>query len=442
MRVAGPFDLRKPRASSWFPLSVALATLAVALSVPPGVAGEPENWPSWRGPTFSGSTTRGEYPVRWEAAHALWKVALSGKGSSSPIVWNDRIIVTAPAEGQDSVLAFDRSGRALWQTAVGNASPPRHRTLGSSSNASPVTDGDGLFVYFRSGRLAALELDGTVRWKLNLTDKFGPEQLFWDTGTSPVLAGKFVVMARLHGGESWIAAFDRGTGELRWQQPRNYTTPTENNNAYTTPLVYSHEGKTALLVWGADHLTAHDASDGALLWSCGGFNPQGTGFWPAIASPLIVGEMVVVPVGRDDRPGQARVHGIGLGGRGDVTESRRVWTREDLGVFVATPAEYEGRAYLLRHRGEVVCLDPKTGQTVWTGAFPRERTSYYASPLIANGTLYAAREDGVVFTARVGEKFELLAENPMGERIVASPVPMSNRLLLRGDQHLFCIGAD
>ena len=245
----------------------------------------------------------------------------------------------------------------------------------------------------------------------------------------------------MHGGESWLAGFDKATGELKWQQPRNYETPTENDNAYSTPLVFQHGNQQTLLVWGAEHLTAHSADDGQLLWSCGGFNPAGTEYWPAIATPVLVDDIVIVPVGRDDRPRQSRIHAVRLGGSGDVSDTHRIWKREDLGVFVSSPAAYQGRVYLLRHRGEVACLDPKTGQTLWEDAFPRTSAPYYSSPVIANGILYAAREDGVVFAARIGDKFQLLSENPMGERIVASPVPAHNRLLLRGDDHLFCVMA-
>jgi outer membrane protein assembly factor BamB len=397
------------------------------------------DWPGWRGPDGSGSVGTGKYPVKWDATNVLWKVALPGKGGSTPIVDRQRIYLTGPAEGQDAVMAFDFSGRRLWQTKLGTESKPKHQTLGSSANASPATDGKGLFVYFRSGNFAALEFDGTVRWKINLTERFGKDQLFWDQGTSPVVTDQHVVLARMHTGESWLAGFDKASGELRWQQARNYTTPVENNNGYSTPLPFRHEGKPALLVWGGDHLTAHAAADGKLLWSCGGFNPEGTGYWPAIACPVIVGDMAVVPVGRDDRANQARIHGIRLGGQGDVTTTQRAWKREDVGVFVTSLAAYQGRVYLLRHRGGVVCLDPANGKTVWSGAFPENKSPYYASPVIANGILYAAREDGVVFAARVGEKFEVLGENPMGERIVASPVPVANRLLLRGDRHLFCV---
>jgi outer membrane protein assembly factor BamB len=417
-------------------LGLLLCTLLLPSSVR---AAEGKEWPNWRGPHGNGSISSGNYPVQWNAERVAWKVELPGKGTSTPIVWNERIYLTSPADGQDAVLAFDLNGRPLWQTRLGPESPPKHQTLASSSNASPVTDGQALFVYFKSGNFASLGFDGTIRWQINLVERFGRDQLFWDQGTSPVVTGAHVIMTRMHGGDSWIAGFDKATGEMAWQQERNYKVPSENDNGYTTPVHFEHNGQKALLVWGADHLTAHAAADGKLLWSAGGFNPDGTAFWPSIATPVIVGNIAIVPVGRDDRPRQSRIHGVKLGGRGDVSDSHRAWKREDIGVFVASPVEYKGRVYLLRHRGEVVCLDPESGRTLWSGAFPEHRSPYYSSPVIANGILYAAREDGTVFAARVEDRFQLLGENPMGERIIASPVPVANRLLIRGDNHLFCV---
>jgi outer membrane protein assembly factor BamB len=394
-----------------------------------------DSWPNWRGPNFNGSVATGKFPAKLE--NVLWKVRLPGKGTSVPAVHDQRIYVTAPADGQDAVLAFDLSGKELWQRKLGPADAPKHQTLASSCNASPVTDGTHLYVYFKSGNFAALKPDGTVLWKQNLVEQFGKDQLFWDQGTSPTLTDKNVIIARMHGGESWIAAFDKLTGELRWRELRNYKVPVENNNGYTTPLLFQHQGKPALLIWGADHLTAHDVETGRAIFTCGGFNPDQTGYWPAIATPVITGNIAVIPAGRDDRK-QARMHGIRLDGRGDVTSTHRAWQRDDTGVFVATPAEYKGHVYLLRHKGEVVCLDPQKGKTIWTAALPEHRTPYYSSPVIANGLLYAAREDGVVFVAKIEEEFELLSENPMNERVIAAPVPVANRILIRGDNHLFC----
>ncbi len=400
-----------------------------------------DDWPSWRGPMGNGSTSTGNYPTAWNVERVSWKFALPGKGSSTPIIWKDRIYLTTPDEGQDAVLALDLQGTQMWLTRLDAQSPPKHRILSSGCNGSPVTDGKGIFVHFRSGRLSALDLDGSVRWTIDLTAKFGPEKLYWDSGTSPVLTDDCVILSRLHQGDSWIAGFDKATGELRWQQKRNYEVPSENDNGYATPVFFTYRGRTAFLIWGADHLTAHSASDGSLLWTCDQFNPEGRANWPAIASPVISGNLAIVPVGRDDRPRQGHLYAIGLDGSGDVTNTHHVWKRDDVGVFVSSPAVYKDRAYLLRPRGGIVCLDPATGSTIWTGSLPRGNATFYASPVIANGVLYAAREDGIVFAVRVEDKFELLSENPMGERIIASPVIADGRLLLRGDEHLFCVEA-
>jgi outer membrane protein assembly factor BamB len=227
---------------------------------------------------------------------------------------------------------------------------------------------------------------------------------------------------------------------MRWKVARNHETPTEGDHSYTTPLVIRRDGQECIVVRGAQHLSAFAAADGQLLWSCGNFNPQANAYWPAVATPVIAGDIVVVPFGRADR-GQPRLHGIKLGGQGDVTATHRSWLREDVGTFVPSPVEFQGRVYVLQDRGEVECLDPATGKMLWRDAFPKAAASYFASPLIAAGKLYAAREDGVILVARVEGKFELLAENAMGERVIASPVAVADRLLIRGEQHLFCVAA-
>lgn len=398
------------------------------------------DWPHWRGPLNNGSTEFGEYPVNFDANNVLWKVSLPGKGCSTPIVLNGTIYLTAPVNGNDAVFSFGWTGKETWRTTFDAQDPGKHRN-GSGCNASPVTDGSGIFVYFKSGTLAAVELDGSVRWKTNIVERFGKDTLFWDHGISPVVTERYVIMARLHHGESWLAAFNKSSGQMAWKVARNYSTPTEGDHGYATPLVLQYNGREAVLVWGAEHLTVHDSADGRILWSCGNFNPDTHKLWPAIATPVIVDDLAVVPFGRNDRR-QPRLHGIRLGGSGDVTATNRVWKREDVGTFVPTPVAYKGRVYLVRDRGEVECIDPQTGKTIWSGAFPKNRASYYASPLIAAGNLYAAREDGIVFVAALTtDTFELLAENDMGEPVIGSPVPASNRIFIRGENHLFCVAS-
>ena len=413
-----------------------MAALFLGGACASSLAAAPANWPHWRGPGDNGSTDAGHYPIQWSGtSNLVWKAPLPGKGCSTPIIWNHRLFVTAPVKGQDALLAFDWDGKLMWQTTLGPEIAGKHRN-GSGCNPSPVTDGRALFVSFKSGHLAALDFEGRVLWTTSLAEGFGRDTLYWDFGTSPVLTEKDVVMAIMRQGESWLVAFDQLTGARRWKVARNYQTPEEGDHSYATPLVLRDQGREVVLIWGGQHLTGHDPANGKELWSCGDFNPQGKINWVAVASPVVVGDMAVVPYGRGER-----LHGIKLGGQGDVTATHRIWERKDTGSFVPTPAGFQGRVYLLRDRGEIECVDPATGKTLWSGALPKHSASYYASPTVADGKLYAAREDGVVFTARIEGGFEVLAENDMGERVIASPVPLANRLFLRGEKHLFCVGA-
>jgi len=375
--------------------------------------------------------------VKWSPDNVLWKAAVPGKGYSTPIVWRKRIYLTAGAEGLDTAFAFDWAGDELWRTPFGKEVPGKHKNA-SGSNPSPVTDGRHIFILFKSGELAALALDGSVCWRKNLFKLYGKDNRFWDFGTSPVVTTEHVIVAQMHAGDSYLAAFDKATGELRWKVARNYETPLEGDQCYTTPLVYSRQGVERLLVWGGMRLTAHDASDGSTLWSCGGFNPQSKTLWPAVATPVVAGDVAVVCYGRADRR-QPRLHGIRLGGNGDVTETHRLWKRDDAGSFVPSPTLYEGRVYVVGDMGAVDCIDPKTGKTLWHADLPKGRGKVFASPLVAGGHLYTARDRGTFYVARIGASFESISEVDMGERIVATPIAVDGRLLIRCDHHLFCI---
>ncbi len=396
-------------------------------------------WSNWRGPNGDGSTADGNYPVSWnETNNVIWKVALPGKGCSTPIVWDNQIFVTAPTDGQDAVLAFDWNGKLLWRSKLGAESAGKHRNS-SGNNASPVTDGKSVFVYFKSGNFAALDLTGKVLWQTNLVEAFGRDTLYFDHGASPVLTDKFVVMVRMHHGESWLAAFDQTTGALKWKVARNYETPQENDHSYNTPQVIRHEGKEALLTWGGERLTIHATTDGKLLWSAANFNPSGGKNWPAVATPVLMGDVAIVPFGRSDR-GNPLLYGVKLGKRGELETTNHLWARNDTGTFVPSPTAWRKNVYLLRDRGEVEALDPRTGKTILQGSFPKSSANFYGSPVISSGKLYAVREDGMVFVANVDGKFEVLAENNMGERVIATPVLLNNRILMRGEKNLFCLG--
>ncbi len=402
-------------------------------------ANEIANWPSWRGAAGNGSTEADNLPVQFSGEKYRWRVALPGKGCSTPIVLNEKIYLTCPANDKDAVMSFDAQGKELWKTTFGKEVPGKHAN-GSGSNSSPVTDGKSIFAYFKSGTFVAVDLDGQVLWQQDVVELFGKEDLYWDFGTSPVLTEKYVVLVRMHAGDSWIAAFNKSDGQLAWKVARNYKVPTESDQCYTTPLVFDYEGQESILTWGAEHVTIHSAADGKLMWTCGNFNPEANKLWPAIATPVISKQHVVIAFGRNDR-GKPLLFGVKLAGRGDVTTTNHSWKRTDVGTFVPSPAVSGEQVIVVGDQGEIEAIDAATGQAAWKGQLPKNRNKIYASPLVAGNRLYMIREDGIVFVASIQQgQFKLDAENDMQESIIGSPVPFGRGLLLRGKEHLFCVG--
>lgn len=393
-----------------------------------------DNWPQWRGPNANGVAAPGEYPVHFSSTENVgWKVELPGRGSSTPAVWEDRIFVTGTADGRDVVLCFNRKGREQWRTLLGSMSDAKHRA-GTSANSSPVTDGKTLFAYFKSGAVAALDFSGKVIWKDNLQEKYGKSTLWWDLGTSPVLAGDNLVIAVMQADDSYLVALDRATGKVAWKEPRMFDCKKESDQAYTTPTVVSENGAERIICWGADHLSSHAALTGKMVWSCGGFNPTRRPMWRVISSHTVGDGVAVVSFAR----------GKSLGGI-DIREAtskdkRWLWKRQDIGCDAPTPAISGGRAYVLRDNGRIACIDTRTGKDFWETKLPEGSGVFYASPVVAGDMVYYTSFKGVIFVGRSSDKFTLLATNEMNEPMTATPIPLDGKLLIRGFENLYCIG--
>lgn len=397
-----------------------------------------DNWPQWRGPTGDSVVAPGAYPTEFSKdENVLWKIKLPGLGSSTPVVWDKKIFVTGGDNGNDSVQSYDWNGKLNWKTTFGPERPGKHKN-GSGSNSSPITDGKNIYVYFKSGTVASLTLDGKLNWKLNLQEKFGEDTLWWDLGTSPVLAGGNLVIAVMQEGESYIVALNLEDGSVNWKADRTFPVQKESGQSYTTPIVTEIDGQETIVIWGADRLSGHHPKDGKLIWKCEGFNPEDNPMWRVIASPGVTNGIAVVPYGRTKF-----CAGVKLGGSGDITSTRRLWERNDLGADCPTPVGRDGKMIVLSDKGQLNYLNAETGKDFWQDAIPRARAKYYSSPILAGDLLYCAREDGVVAVIQIDENgMEVVSQNDMGEKIAATPVFSSGRILLRGADHLFCIGTD
>lgn len=391
------------------------------------------HWPQWRGPNGNGVAEPGEYPVEFSADKGvLWKVELPGKGCSTPVIWEERIFLTCAIENKDGVLCYDRTGKELWRQTFGPAPEAKHES-GSGCNPSAVVDGERVYVHYKSGTFACVDFTGKVVWQKNLQALYGEIKFVWDLGTSPVRAGENVILAVMNAGPSYLLCVEGATGKVVWKQPRQFDCAFECNETYSTPVLTKVGEREILVSWGADRVMGHDVTTGQPIWECN-LNPGKEKMWRTISSPAVANGMAVVSYARG-----RRLAGVKVNGSGKVEPA---WQRQQFGTDTPTPATLDGKAYVLNDKGKLACLDVQTGEDIWTAQLPSSKGAFFASPVLAGNRLYCIHNSGAVVVGKIADdnSFTVLAENKMGEPMVATPVLVDGRLYLRGDKHLFCIG--
>lgn len=404
-----------------------------------------QQWRYWRGVDATGVAPEGEYPVRWSPeTNADWRIELPGSGGSTPVVSGEMGFVTLGDDQKNQLLAFElATGKFTWRTTLGADTGGKHKK-GSGSNPSPTSDGQHVYAYYRSGDLACVDMQGKIVWQRNLQEEFGADTLWWDLGSSPILTDSAIVIAVMQSppSPSYVAAFDKLTGDLIWKVDRELGAPDEAAQSYTSPLTTEVDGKQVIAVMGADHLTLHDALTGQELGRLGGFNPNAERFYRSIASPVIDGNIIVCPYSRGSTLTAVDMSKL-IAGAG---KAAILWHHDDQGADVPTPAARDGKLYLCRDRGEIQVLDIKSGKTSWEVELPKNRNNFSSSPLVTKSHLYLTREDGKVFVIALpseGGKPVMVAENDLGDDkqyTVASPVPTDNAILFRTARTLIKIG--
>ena len=389
-------------------------------------------WPSWRGPNGNGTASEGTFATSWsEEKNIAWKIELPGRGASTPIVLGENIYLTLGKEGINTLMCVSQQGKTLWEKPFGNERPGKNAKA-SGSNSSPVTDGKNVYVYFKSGDFACVSPAGETVWSLNIQEKYGPDSLWWDLGTSPVLTDNSIVIAVMQTGPSFLVSLDKSTGKELWKADRWLDVNQEANQAYTTPTLAKLKQGDALVTVGADHVTAHAVSDGKLLWKLGGFNPENNGFFRSISSPLVMGDLAICPYARGNTVTALRTEI-------DLPDDKRIAWATKFGSDVPTPTLSNGRLILLGDKGMVYCLKPDSGETIWTHQLPKSNRQYSSSPIVAGGNIYCVREDGMTFVLADGAEPKVVSENRLSGNVVATPVFANGNIYLRSFETLYCI---
>ena len=401
-----------------------LLLLAVALSV--AIPARAEDWPRWRGPQGNAVSFERELPVCWSTTQNVrWKTAIPGEGSSSPIVWGDRVFVTSAHEDgtRRAVHAIDRqTGAVLWTREIADENPEIASALTGHAAATPATDGRHVVAAFGNAGVVCYDFEGRLLWHVG----FGEFESGLGLATSPILYEDCVILVCDHDGnrfrtfDSFLIALDLATGKASWKTDRPGLF-----RSWSTPILVPVDDRRELVVNAQDELRGYDPKTGKLLWHITGM----TGW--VTPSPVFADGLIFATSGKDGPTLAVRP-----GGHGDVTHSHVVWRQRRGAPYVCSPLVYEDRLYVHTEQGVLTCYRADTGEILY-----RQRLdgSFIASGVAGDGKVYLTNDEGTTFVLRSGDRFEVLARNALGAETLASPAISGEAILLRTKAGLYCI---
>jgi outer membrane protein assembly factor BamB len=305
------------------------------------------------------------------------------------------------------------------------------------ASPSPVTDGRHVWVLTGSGWLTCLDFAGKQIWQHELEKEYGELPAAWGYASSPLLYQGRLYVQVLHQEKKekppYLLALSAESGQVLWKIQGGTDAVWGSPDSYSTPTLVEVNGKKQLVVSGGGYVTGHDPESGKQLWYSGGLNPGGERRYRTVPSLVPTGDVVFASTRR-------RLPFIALraGGSGDVSQSHRLWSSE-YGPEVPTPTTDGERLYIIDDKGIALCLRVDDGTTIWG----RERLKpglYNASPLLADGKIYATDEDGATTVIEAGDNFKILSVNKLNDFTLASPAASGDRIFIRTAEYLYCIG--
>ncbi|QDT10642.1 PQQ-binding-like beta-propeller repeat protein [Stieleria marina] len=378
-----------------------------------------DQWPQWRGESGDNhAAADAKVPLRWDfqsGSNIHWKLKIPGRGHSTPIVTDDGIFMTTADSQKEtqSLIKVDReTGLVVDQWVVHrNTLPAAIHGNNSYASPSPAFDGERVIVSFHTDDaiwLTAMTTEGREAWKVKVCD-FKPSLFQFGYGASPIIEdGLVIVAAEYDGAQSGLYAHDSRTGKQVWKTAR------PKNLNFASPIVYSIAGQRQILLAGAGMMTGYDVATGRRLWKVDTTTE-------AICGTVVRDGRRVIVSGGNPKSGTWCVLADG--------SQKQLW-ENNVKCYEQSLLTIDNYVFAFSDSGVAYCFRTADGKQMW-----KERLfggGISSSPYLVGDRIYVGSEKGTVYVIKASpDRFELLAENPTGESLFATPVVVDDRMYLR-----------
>jgi outer membrane protein assembly factor BamB len=375
-----------------------------------------QDWPQWRGPNRDGKVTGFTAPEKWPTALAQkWKTTV-GQGDATPALVGDKLYVFT-RQGDDEVLQClsAADGKEVWQSKYAAQAVTGAAARHPGPRSSPAVADGKVVTLGACGVLSCLDAaTGKVLWRKDEFPKVVP-QFF--TAMSPIVVDGLCI-AHLGGKDGGaIMAFDLATGDPKWKW-------TGDGPAYDSPVLMTVEGTKQIVALTEKSLVGIAVADGKLLWQVAAA-PQGRCY--NSATPIVDGSTVIYT-------GQGRgTRAVRVEKQGDAFAAKELWANDTLGTGFNTPVLKGGLLFGLSDKGNLYCLDAKTGQAGWTDS---NRLGNFGAVLDAGGCLLAMPSNAELIAFKPADKaYEELARIKVSDTpVYATPVVAGNRIFVKDQE--------
>lgn len=392
----------------------AFAILIGLLAAPAGLRGD--DWPEFHGPGGRGVAANAAIRTTWSETEGIaWKADLPGRSTSSPIVVGDLVVTTASSGAKQDrlhVIALDKAtGKPRWERNFWATGRTLCHPTSAVAAGTPASDGKRIVALYSSCDLFCLDLEGRLLWQRNLAVEHPKSGNDVGMGSSPRIVGDAVVVQIDCQGDAFAAAIDLATGVDRWTAPR------DRMASWSSPLAVATDAGPAVLLQNGRGVELRRLADGAEAW-------RWAGDCAGIATTVAAGGMLFIPAGG--------IAAVPVGGR------EPVWRAAKLSPGIASPIAWDGSIACLNRGGVLVVGDTADGAI---RGQVRLAGTFWASPIVAGGTLIAVNTEGKAFLVAVADKPEIVAENQLPGTFTATPAVADGSLYLRSETALWKVAA-